>query len=146
MAGRIITSIKKKGFYTTLNPKQYPMKSFFGRKRCLLPDISSVIYQTPLQSSCHKFRSGDVLDLAYLDLGGKKVRKFTGLCTSIVYRGGLYRFSLRNVLNNVAVELSFDLSSPSVISLGKAQIYKPVSRRRSKLYYLRFKKVTSSRV
>jgi ribosomal protein L19 len=105
-----------------------------------------VLGQKPFPTVSRKYRPGDVLDLAYLDLGGKKVRKFTGLCTSIVYRGGIKRFSLRNVLNNVAVELSFDYASPSVLTLGKAQVYKPVSRSRSKLYYLRHRKATDSRV
>lgn len=146
MAGRIITSIKKKGFYSTINPKRYPVKSFFGRNRCLVNDVRLVLGQKPFPTVSRKYRPGDVLDLAYLDLGGKKVRKFTGLCTSIVYRGGIKRFSLRNVLNNVAVELSFDYASPSVLTLGKAQVYKPVSRSRSKLYYLRYRKATDSRV
>jgi ribosomal protein L19 len=146
MAERGSTIVKKKGFYTTLNPKQYPIKSFFGRNRCLLPEIISSLHKGPFRFNFRKFKPGDVLDLAYLDLGGKKVRKFTGLCTSIVHRGGVQRFSLRNVLNNVGVELSFDLVSPSVVSLGKAQVYKPVSRSRSKLYYLRHRKATDSRV
>lgn len=146
MAGRIITLAKKKGFYTSLDPNQYPIKLFFNRTRCWLPEIRSSIAIKDAKSQVKKFRPGDVLDLTYLDLGGKKVRKFTGLCTSIVYRGGAWRFSLRNVLNNVAVEVSFDFASPSVITLGRAQIYKPVSRLRSKLYYLRYKKITDSKV
>jgi ribosomal protein L19 len=146
MAGKIITVVKKSGFYKLFDPNQYPVKSFFNRTRCWLPEIQSNIKVKVDKGQVKKFRPGDVLDLAYLDLGGKKIRKFTGLCIAIVCRGGAWRFSLRNVLNNVAVEVSFDLASPSVITLGRAQIYKPVSRLRSKLYYLRRKKITDSKV
>lgn len=147
MAGRIISTTKKKGFYFAVNPKTYKIKSFFGRNRCLLPEIRLITDSKVIdRAGRKKFYPGDVLDLAYLDLGGRKIRKFTGLCTSIVYRGGAKRFSLRNIINNVAVELSFDFSSPSVITLGKAKVYKPVSRLRSKLYYLRYGRVTASRV
>lgn len=133
--------------------RRYPdrLRQRFNFRRLLkkrLPSISDVkLGIAPSSSrSLKKFRTGDVLDLVYLDLGGRKVRKFTGLCISVVNRGNNLRYSLRNVFNNIPVELAFDGYSPNVINLGKAQIYKPVSRSRAKLYYLRGRRITDSKV
>jgi ribosomal protein L19 len=90
---------------------------------------------------------GDVLELVYEDFSGRwKVRKFTGICISRVCRGGAARYTLRNVFNNIPVELSFDYDSPLVVSLSKAQVYKSTSRSRSKLFYLRRRRITDSKV
>lgn len=90
---------------------------------------------------------GDVLELVYEDSVGRwKVRKFTGICISRVCRNGVIRYTLRNVFNNIPVELSFDYNSPLVVSLNKTSVYKASSRSRSKLFYLRRRRMTDSKV
>lgn len=88
-----------------------------------------------------------MLELVYEDFSGRwKVRKFTGICISCLRRGGSLRYTLRNVFNNIPVELSFDYTSPLIVLLSKAQVYKLTSKSRAKLYYLRRRRITDSRV
>ena len=90
---------------------------------------------------------GDVLELVYEDSGGRwRVRKFTGICISRVSRAGVLRYTLRNVFNNIPVELAFDYNSPLIVYLGKTSVYKAASRSRSKLFYLRRRRITDSKV
>lgn len=89
---------------------------------------------------------GDVVDLVYEEYSGQwKIRKFTGICISVA-RGGTFRYILRNVFNGIPVELSFDGSCPSIISFTKTAIYKSTSTRRSRLYYLRRRRLLDSKV
>lgn len=93
------------------------------------------------------FSVGNVLELVYEDFSGHwKVRKFTGICISVVNRSGSPRITLRNVYNNIPVELSFDLHSPLIVSLSRTPLYKKSSRSRSKLFYLRRRRISDSRV
>jgi ribosomal protein L19 len=92
------------------------------------------------------FKSGDILNLVYEDRGAHwKVRKFTGVCISYS-KGVLPRCTLRNVFNGVAVELSFDIYSKNIISLKVSSKYKKISSSRAKLYYLRDKRLSESRI
>ena len=94
-----------------------------------------------------RFPAGHVLDLVYEDSNVKsRIRKFTGLCISTKSIGFGFRHILRNVVNNVCVEVAFDGSSTIVVSLSKASIYKEVSNRKAKLYYLRTKRSVDSKV
>lgn len=142
--------IRHKDFVKTKRFKAYLRKFDFSRLlRKRLPSILEVKSRIKLDNAVvpsKKFKTGDVLDLTYLDLGGRKIRKFTGLCISVVNRGNNLRYCLRNVFSNIPVELSFDGYSPSIVSLGKAQIYKSVSKSRSKFYYLRGRRATDSKV
>ena len=93
-----------------------------------------------------EFSVGDVLDLVYEDRGGHwKIRKFTGICISFS-RKNLPRCTLRNVFNGISVELSFDFNSTNLISLTQASRYKSFNIRRSKLYYLRARRLMESKV
>jgi ribosomal protein L19 len=90
---------------------------------------------------------GDVLDLTYEDNSSRwGIRKFTGICIAITSRKGLHRCTLRNVFNDVSVELSFDLVSPVVISLLRSPVFKLVNKKRAKLYYLRRSRISDSTV
>ena len=94
-----------------------------------------------------KFRSGDVLDLVYEDvLSRSRIRKFTGICVSVSNAGFGFRYVLRNVFNNVAVELSIDGCSTIIVSLTKAPLYKNVSMRKARLFYLRKNRLVDSKV
>lgn len=141
--------IRHKDFVKTKRFKDYLRRFDFNRLlRKRLPSILDVKSTIKLKTTVvpRRFKTGDVLELTYLDLGGRKIRKFTGLCIAVVNRGNNLRYSLRNVFSNIPVELSFDGFSPSIVSLGKAQIYKSVSKSRSKLYYLRGRRITDSKV
>ena len=93
------------------------------------------------------FDVGDVIEVVYEDSSGRwKVRKFTGICISLVKRSGFLRLTLRNVFNNIPVEMAFDLQSPLVISVTKTPLFKKTSRLRSKLFYLRRRRISDSRV
>ena len=98
-------------------------------------------------SALLKFKVGDVLDLVYEDvLSRSRIRKFTGICLSITKAGFGLRYVLRNVFNNVSVELSVDSNSTIVVSLTKAPLYKRVSKRKAKLFYLRKNRLVDSKV
>jgi len=101
----------------------------------------------PLVSSrLSLFRPGDVLNLVYEERGGHwKVRKFTGICISYC-RGVTPRCILRNVFNGIAIELSFDVCSKTVISLSSSSRYKKIKLSRAKLYYLRGKRLMESKI
>jgi ribosomal protein L19 len=137
--------VKTKRFKDNLR-KRFDFKRLLRKRSPSILEVKSTIKLDSSVLHSRKFKTGDVLDLTYLDLGGRKIRKFTGLCISIVNRGANLRYSLRNVFSNIPIELAFDGFSPSIISLGKAQIFKSVSNSRSKLYYLRVRRITDSKV
>lgn len=92
------------------------------------------------------YPAGQVLDLIYEDLGGRsRVRKFSGICVSSS-RKGVRRCTLRNVFNGLAIELSFPTTSKLVLSLVRSVRYKSFNLNRSKLFYLREKRLADSRV
>jgi ribosomal protein L19 len=108
-----------------------------------MENIKSVLLPKPLFT---KPLPGSVLDLTYEDQSGRwRVRKFSGVCISFSHKVE-YRSILRNVFNGLAVELSFPLSSPSVLSAQRSTQYKLFKLRRSKLFYLRKKRLSESKV
>lgn len=112
-----------------------------------MEEIRARLHPSLLSERKPSWKVGDVLELVYEDFSGRwKVRKFTGICISCLQRGGSLRYTLRNVFNNIPVELSFDYMSPLVVLLSKTQIYKSTSKSRAKLYYLRRRRITDSRV
>lgn len=107
-----------------------------------------VVKSELLSSTSHlsKVLPGMVLDLVYEDQAGRwRVRKFSGICISFSKKVEK-RSILRNVFNGLAVELSFPLTSNSVISLLRSTKYKSLKIRRSKLFYLRHRRLNESKV
>jgi len=94
-----------------------------------------------------KFQVGDVIDLVYEDvLSRSRIRKFTGICLARTKAGFGFRYTLRNVFNNVAVEIAIDGNSTVVVSLTRSPLYKKVAKRKAKLFYLRKKRLVDSKV
>lgn len=90
---------------------------------------------------------GDVVSVVYENRGGFwKTRKFTGICIKRSLKGINERYTLRNVINGVGVELSFYLHSKSVLRIEKLPIQKFKKIRRSVLFFLRTRALNESRI
>lgn len=89
---------------------------------------------------------GEVLSVKYQYAGiGLKVRKFIGICIGKKQNGIGSVIILRNVISNKGVEMQIYLNSNKVIGVQKLN-YKKIKVRRSKLYYLRLKPLSKSKV
>lgn len=112
-----------------------------------MDSINQLLASQHSRKNLFKYQVGDVLDLVYEDvLSRSRIRKFTGICLSVRKAGFGFRYILRNVFNNVSIELSIDSNSTVVVSLTKAPLYKGASRKRAKLFYLRKKRLIDSKV
>jgi len=92
------------------------------------------------------YNVGEVLSVKYQYAGvGLKVRKFVGLCIGKKHKNLGSTILLRNVISNRSVEMVVYLNSNKVIGIQKLN-YKKIKVRRSKLYYLRTKPLSKSKV
>lgn len=109
--------------------------------------------ETVIEKVCNKLvlnrlrkqetKIGMVYKVIYSSLETKnKRREFVGLCIRV---GKNNRYTLRNIVDNVGVEVSFDIDSANVIDVEDFKYYKGLYRR-SKLYYLRDKGLNNSRI
>ena len=75
-----------------------------------------------------------------------KVRKFTGLCIGVTFKGNQSRVVLVNIINGTRVEFSFFFFGKHIIKVDQLSIKKFKKLRRSKLFFLRKKKLFLSRI
>ena len=71
------------------------------------------------------------------------ITKFVGICIAKRNKGLGSNFILRNVIDGIGVEMTFELYSPTIKEI---QVLKLERRRRAKLYYLRDKPAKYSTV
>lgn len=89
---------------------------------------------------------GDIILIEYETFGGYwNIKKFIGICIAKKNKGINTRITLRNVIDNVAIEYSFFLYSIDNIQIKKIFIQKKYNIRKSKLYYLRKKNLNYSK-
>lgn len=87
-------------------------------------------------------RAGDVVRVAYVArLRDERIQYFTGVCMAIKLRGLGSSFTLRNVVDSVAVERRWPLYSPLI---KDAEVLERKRVVRNKLYYLREKPLKQS--
>jgi large subunit ribosomal protein L19 len=92
------------------------------------------------------YQVGDILSVKYQYAGiGLKVRKFVGICMGKKQKNIGSSILLRNVISNKSVEMYFFVDSNKVVSIQKLGKIKSKVRR-SKLYYLREKPLSKSKV
>ena len=92
------------------------------------------------------YKVGDTISVKYQYAGvGLKIRKFVGVCIARRQKGMTSVILLRNVVSNKGVEMLFFLESNKVISVQKLN-YKRNKVKRSKLYYLRDKPLSKSKI
>lgn len=75
-----------------------------------------------------------------------RIRRFSGLCVSVSNKGFLSRVSLVNVIHGIRVEFSFFLYGSTVFKFEYLQVKKFAKIRRSKLFFLRKKRQSLSRI
>lgn len=93
----------------------------------------------------YDFKIGSALLIRYEFSGGHwKSRKFIGILIAKSGTGSSTRYTLRNIIGQTAVEFSFYIYSPAVISLEKLPILKFKSVRRAKFFFLRKKPLNQS--
>ncbi len=75
-----------------------------------------------------------------------KVRNFTGLCVGVSYKGAKSRVILVNIINGTRVEFSFFLFGKHILKVEQLSVKKFKKLRKSKLFFLRRKKLSLSRI
>ncbi len=98
-------------------------------------------------SKSKKLNIGDVISFRYENKGGFwKVRKFVGICIKRSLKNFNERYTLRNVINGIPVELSFYKYSPIIIQLERLPINKVRKVKKGSLVLLRRKRLNESKV
>jgi ribosomal protein L19 len=98
------------------------------------------------EDKCKLCCVGHVYTLVYTNAeNNNKYREFSGLCIRRQNKLGETFITLRNVVADVGVEFSLGGRSLMLIKVNDTNVYKG-KYTKSKLYYLRLKGITASRV
>lgn len=91
------------------------------------------------------FKAGDSISVNYKIIEGSKerIQQFKGVCIKRQGNGATQSFTVRKMSDNVGVERTFPLFSPSIESI---EMNKAGSVRRAKLFYLRERQGKAARI
>lgn len=109
-------------------------------------DVTTIIGRMPAKS-LDKFRVGDILQIKYeVRVGYWAIKSFIGICIAKKNLRENTKIILRNVIDNVPVEMNFFLYGPDIVEVKKLPLIKKFKVFRGKLYFLRKKNLNSSKV
>jgi ribosomal protein L19 len=98
------------------------------------------------EDKCKECRVGNVYTFVYTNSeNNNKYREFSGLCIRRQNKLGETFITLRNIVGDVGVEVSVGGRSTMLLKVTDIKVYKGLYRK-SKLYYIRQKGMTVSRI